>query len=232
MAVKAMSRTIAIGDIHGCLAALDALLERIQPAASDTIIFLGDYIDRGPDSAGVINRVLDLQEECNVVALHGNHEAMLMMARIDSTQVNFWLTYGGRETLESYGGDMDDIPDRHIEFFEDNKLYHETENYFFVHANYTPSLPLDAQPEYALLWEHLHAHLPEKHISGKRAVIGHTPQPNGDILVLDQLICIDTHCYGGGYLTALDVDNQTIWQADADGVMRDASSASEASGSA
>ena len=71
-----------------------------------------------------------------------------------------------------------------------------------------------------MLWEHLNVHLPQKHVSGKRAVLGHTPQASGDVLNLDQLICIDTHCYGNGYLTALDVGDLSIWQADKGGVVR------------
>ena len=76
-----MGRTIAFGDIHGCIAALDALLSEIDPIADDTLVFLGDYIDRGPDSAEVIRRVIGLQQTCNVVPLLGNHEAMMLMAK-------------------------------------------------------------------------------------------------------------------------------------------------------
>ena len=217
-----MSRTIAIGDIHGCIAALDALLREIKPANDDTLVFLGDYIDRGPDSAEVVRRIVGLHTMCEVVTLQGNHEAMLLMGLEDPSQLDFWLTYGGKQTLESYGGTIEDIPEAHIRFFRECKLYHDIEEYLFVHANFTPTLPLDKQPEYAMLWEHLNVHLPKQHGSGKRAIVGHTPQPNGEVLVLDQLICIDTHCYGNGYLTALDVESQTIWQADKDGAVREA----------
>lgn len=216
-----MGRTIAIGDIHGCIAALDALLREIKPANDDTLVFLGDYIDRGPDSAEVVRRVVGLHTMCEVVTLQGNHEAMLLMGIDDPSQLDFWLTYGGKETLASYGNSIEDIPEEHVTFFRECKLYHEIDDFFFVHANYTPTLPLEDQPEYAMLWEHLTAHLPAQHVSGKRAIVGHTPQSSGEVLVLEQLICIDTHCYGDGYLTALDVESQTIWQADKEGALRE-----------
>ncbi len=213
-------RTIAIGDIHGCLAALQALIDVIAPSAEDTLITLGDYIDRGPDSSGVLELLCELSSVCRVRTLLGNHEAMMLMAIADPRELDFWLSCGGEETLASYGGSLQDVPARHIELIRSCERYVETERHFFVHANYTPTLPLDQQPEYALLWEHLTTYLPTMHLSGKRAILGHTPQRDGEVLVMDQLICIDTYCYGTGWLTALDVNSEHIWQADRSGELR------------
>ncbi len=214
-------RTIAIGDIHGCLAAFRALVDVIAPSAKDTLITLGDYIDRGPNSSGVLDLLLQLRDVCNLRTLLGNHEAMMLMAIDHPEELDFWLSCGGEETLASYGGNLQDVPVDHLDLIRGCERYVETERHFFVHANYTPNLPLDQQPEYALLWEHLTVHMPVQHVSGKRAIVGHTPQRDGEVLVKDQLICIDTYCYGTGWLTALDVDREHIWQANRLGELRD-----------
>src|SRR5712675_42769 len=96
-------RTIAIGDIHGCSAALAALVRAIDPTELDTLVFLGDYIDRGTDSRGVLEQVLALTERCTVVPLLGNHEEMLLAALEGSSELRYWLRFGGKEARTSYG---------------------------------------------------------------------------------------------------------------------------------
>jgi serine/threonine protein phosphatase 1 len=214
------SRTIAIGDIHGCDLALARLLEDISPEPDDLIVTLGDYVDRGPNAPAVLDRLLQLQTECRLEPLLGNHEVMLLAALEDPSEFEFWLGAGGEPTLAAYGSDLGSIPAAHRRFLSICRPYVELDDFIFVHANYTPSLPLECQPEYVLYWEHLTAHLPGRHISGKTAIVGHTPQRNGRILRLDHLICIDTFCYGGGWLTALDVHSNKVWQADKDGESR------------
>jgi len=131
-------RTIAIGDIHGCSAALDALLEAIRPRHDDCIITLGDYINRGPDSRGVIERLIDLAHRCRLVPLLGNHEEMLFEALADSYPLHYFLGVGGDDTLDSYGPgrDLSLIPDDHIKFLKSGLDYRETETHIFVHASY------------------------------------------------------------------------------------------------
>lgn len=215
-----MGRTIAIGDIHGCSQALDALLSAIEPSASDTIVALGDYVDRGPDSRGVVERMLALAKDCSLVPLMGNHEIMLLDC-IDRDDIDpAWLTYGGKETLASYGGRLEDIPQEHVAFFRGLLPYFETESHLFVHANYQHNLPLAEQPPYLLFWEHLHLHLPRRHESGKTAIVGHTSQKSAEILDLGHVVCIDTFCHGGGWLTALDAGSGKVWQADRAGHLR------------
>jgi serine/threonine protein phosphatase 1 len=215
-----MSRTIAIGDIHGCSDALKALIDAIQPAADDTIVALGDYVDRGPDSREVISQLLTLGDRCHLVPLLGNHEIMMLNALSSQSDFSLWLNFGGLETLSSYGGNLDNLPPTHIDFLKSCQRTHETEFHIFLHANYFADLDLDDQPERRLFWEHLSASLPPPHHSLKTAVVGHTPQPDGEILDLGHLICIDTGCFAGGWLSALDVQSGQVWQADLIGDLR------------
>src|ERR1700686_4607229 len=96
-------RQFAIGDVHGCLTALQTLLDRLAPGREDKLIFLGDLIDRGPDSQAVVDTVLQLRQKCLVEVIEGNHEEMLLLSRHDQALFQAWLSFGGRETLASYG---------------------------------------------------------------------------------------------------------------------------------
>src|SRR4051812_16383710 len=219
------ARTIAIGDIHGCSAALNALVAAIRPRPEDTIITLGDYINRGPDSRGVLDRLIDLGWRCRLVPLLGNHDQMLLEAR-SGLHPTSWLGMGGIATLDSYGPgrDLALIPEEHFEFLEGGLDYHETDKHIFVHANHDPDLMMDQQPVVMLRWESLREMTPGPHESGKTVIVGHTSQKNGEILDLGYLKCIDTYCYGGGWLTALEVTTGQHWQADRHGRMRPHSS--------
>lgn len=209
-------RTFAIGDIHGHARALEALLQSIELQPEDTVIFLGDYLDRGPDSRGVIERILQLQTRHRVIPLLGNHEAALLDARDRDSAREFWLSpaCGGLATLASYGteaADLGVIPDRHWRFLEQLPLVHEMDTHFFIHANYAANWPLAQHDSRTALWLDLRD-LPGPHFSGKTAVVGHTPQMDGCILDAGHLLCIDTGCGFGGWLTALEVVSGEIWQ--------------------
>lgn len=210
-------RIIAIGDIHGCAQALEAMLSRLQPGPDDIVVTLGDYIDRGADSREVIEQLIQLRDQTTLISLLGNHEVMLLTALEQPSELSFWLDNGGQATVSSYGDQPHDIPDEHIAFMRECRLYYETDEHFFVHANYLPTVSLDQQPQYTLLWEHLSRFVPAPHVSGKIAVVGHTPQLNGEILDLEYLVCIDTHCFGGGWLTAVDTRSGQYWQFDKQG---------------
>jgi serine/threonine protein phosphatase 1 len=224
-------RTIAIGDIHGCSLALRALASAIDPGPEDLLVFLGDYIDRGPDSRGVLEQVIALAGRCVVVPLLGNHEEMLLGALEGQSELRYWLKFGGMEALASYGyggglgvtpsGLRGIIPADHLRFIRGCRDYFETVGHIFVHAYYESGRPLHEQEWGGLRWASLPPR-PEPHRSGKVAVVGHTPQKSGEILDLGFLKCIDTFCHGGGWLTALDVEAGTVWQADAQGRMRSA----------
>lgn len=181
----AHSRVIAIGDIHGSAAALDALLTTIAPAADELIITLGDYVDRGIDSAGVIERLIRLSSVCQLIPLRGNHEEMMMDARRGPEYLDFWKKLGGDATLisyapEEYAPGPDRVPAHHWHFLEHTcRDLHETESHVFAHGGLDPNLPLDQQPPSFLRWQTFPPSRP--HPSGKTLVCGHTPQRSGDL---------------------------------------------------
>jgi serine/threonine protein phosphatase 1 len=217
-------RILAIGDIHGCGRAFDTLLALVAPTDDDTIVTLGDYVDRGPDSFQVIERLIALNREKRLVALRGNHELMLLRARDEGEILSDWWQYGGQATLASYAsraeGPLVDVPESHWHFFEKTCVdWHETERHFFVHANAQPDLDLNKQSSYMLFWEHLFESAP--HCSGKVMICGHTQQRSGIPLNLGHAICIDTWAYGDGWLTCLDVSSGQIWQANQRGRCRE-----------
>ena len=218
-----MTRTFAIGDIHGYLDALNGLLDIIRPNSGDTIVMLGDYVDRGPNSRGVIERLIQLESECHLVSILGNHDQMALdIANGDTSNFLNWLGFGGEMTLDSYDcASPADFPKEHIEFLRRCVPWHESEQNIFVHANYIRELPMDQQPAEVLRWDSLRYRLPGLHCSGKKAILGHTSQKNGLPLELDYLTCIDTWIYGEGYLTAMDVDSAQFWQVDQSGASRE-----------
>ena len=218
-------RILAFGDIHGCLAAFDALLNLVAPVSHDLLVTLGDHIDRGPDSCGVVERLLEQHARHRMVSLCGNHEQMILEARQSPAVYDSWLMYGGAATLKSYSrsgraGHFDDIPEEHWDFFERDCLdWFETDRHFFVHAGAFPDLALDEQPLYMLRWEKFHA--PHPHVSGKVMICGHTRQLNGLPRNVGHAVCIDTWVYGQGWLTCLDALSGHFWQANQRGETRE-----------
>jgi serine/threonine protein phosphatase 1 len=213
-------RHIAIGDIHGHALALRGLLELIVPGSDDVIVTLGDVVNRGPDSRGVIETLLSLQEHCHLIPVLGNHEEMMLDSRHDRHAVDRWRYQGGTETLLSYGADLslDDIPESHWEFLNACRSFHETECHIFVHANYCWYSALDQQPASLLRWTSLEESVPRPHLSGKTVILGHTPGPVRD---RGYYHCIDTGCGFGGLLTAMDVLTGHCWQVNENGEQQD-----------
>jgi serine/threonine protein phosphatase 1 len=216
-------RTLAIGDIHGCDTALTVLLDEVRPAPEDQIVFLGDYIDRGPGSRAVIDQLLALSCQGRTVFLRGNHEVMVLAAREDPLKANLWLGYGGLEALDSYGATFRDdwaaaIPDSHWAFLEATARFYETDEVIFVHACLDPELDLADQPDRLLFWEYFDRVRPHK--SGKRIVCGHSPQWSGLINDRGFATCIDTDASRGGWLTCLEVITGNYWQANERGAAR------------
>ena len=203
-------RTLAIGDIHGCSMALDALLDAVAPTPDDTVIVLGDVIDWGPDSRGVVERIIACADRFRLVALRGNHEEMAIEARHDRGGHRLWLKLGGQAAIESYGSAG--IPDSHYDFFERAcRDIFETETHVFVHGGLDPNLPLDRQPVATLRWKAFQN--PTLHPSGKTMICGHTEQRDGRPRAVPGAVCIDTAACRGGWLTCLDVGTGQYWQA-------------------
>ena len=201
--------TYAIGDIHGCLGQLDRLLEQCSKHAAGrpaTLVFLGDYIDRGPDSAGVIRTIMQLQVRpgawSEVVALKGNHEAVALDVVDGATRPDFWLDQGGAETLQSYGiADTRDWPSEDIAWLRALPLSHDDGLRLFAHAGIDPDKPYDAQDAHDLMWIR-EPFLSDVRDHGRLIVHGHTPQKNGVPDWRGNRLNIDTAAVYGGPLTA------------------------------
>lgn len=204
------NKFVAIGDIHGCFESLKAIWQKLEPYRDSLHIFIGDYIDRGPKSREVVDFLLKEKENRNCIFLRGNHEQMLLDA-VHKGQTHNWMYNGGRSTLESYGieKDINKIPETHIQFYEDTKLFHDTDDYFFVHAGVPPHQTIaeskeDPRSKHFFLWgrEHLNAFdTPWE----KTVVFGHTPRAFP--IRKKNMLGIDTGCVydavGYGKLTAV-----------------------------
>jgi serine/threonine protein phosphatase 1 len=205
----------AIGDIHGMKNHLITLLSEIdkdihthkQPSK---IIFVGDYVDRGPDSAGVIdlliNRNRNSPEHIEHIFLMGNHEDMLLNDKIN------WMFNGGKQTVESYGLEpyIDDfvIPNEHEEFFEILRYYYQYDRYLFVHAGIFPYMKVEDANPFSLMWERKMNGYNGDYDYGYHVTHGHTPSKN--IGIAKNTINIDTACVFGGCLTAVKYDTNNI----------------------
>jgi serine/threonine protein phosphatase 1 len=203
-----MSNIYAIGDIHGCLDKLRTLMDQIGheiDPAQDTLVFLGDYIDRGPSSFEVVEYLIRLKTRFrDVVFLKGNHEEMLELY-LNGVDRSIYLMNGGNQTLENYldhsdQNEPDPIPVAHRNFLSSLTLFHETEKYIFVHAGLKEKVPLDQQKNEDLLW------IREKFIYStydfeKLVVFGHTPFT--EPLVMSNKIGVDTGAVYGNKLTCV-----------------------------
>ncbi len=185
-------RLIAIGDIHGEINKLNSLLENLNLAKSDTVVFLGDYIDRGKHSKEVIERLIDLSEKVNCIFLKGNHEQMVlkMLKTKSEADIGNWLMNGGNETLNSYG-DLLGMLMLHGKFLKNLKPYYLTDKYLFVHAGINPNKSLEEQNEDDLLWIR-DDFIDTKHNLKQKIIFGHTAfyEP----YIENDKIGIDTGC--------------------------------------
>ncbi|GAA4473621.1 metallophosphoesterase [Novipirellula rosea] len=204
-------RLIAIGDIHGHAMALRALIRAIQPSADDVIVPLGDYVNRGPDSKGVVECLIELQNRCNLVPILGNHDEMLLDARKDRYAYDRFLVSGGRETVASYGKQkLDGIPKSHWAFLESCRDYYETASFIFTHANFCSYTPLHLQLSSVLRWTGIDDLGICRHRTRKVAIVGHSAGEK--FRNYGTCICIDTGCGFGGLLTAYEPITGNQWQ--------------------
>ena len=217
-------RIHAFGDVHAQYFKLKRLVDRLFIQKDDLLVFVGDYIDRGDHAFEVIEYLLKLKEKHNCVFLKGNHEAMLM-DYMTGIHERLWIQNGGLATTESYyrnGWKMGrnrhylrrEMPRSHIEFYQNLKLYHETEDYIFVHAALWPQegLPLENQPEDIILWERKHF-IESDFDWGKKVIFGHTsfqkPFVMANKIGIDTGACYDP-AYGGGNLTCATLPDETF----------------------
>jgi len=224
-------RIYAIGDVHGCSSHLERLLALVEehitafPSRRPILVFLGDYIDRGPASRQVIDQLIVLREHREVICLKGNHESYLVEFLKNPAILPKWFQYGGLDTLHSY-----EITPRshfdpkeqeylatalslalhkrgHLEFLDQLKISFLCEDFFFVHAGVRPGIPLDQQSEEDLLWirdDFLH----HGGFLGKIVVHGHTPVSHPE--VCSNRINIDTGAYATGRLTCLIIERDRM----------------------
>jgi len=213
-----MNKIFAIGDIHGCLEKLQTLMKNIgADPQNDTLIFIGDYIDRGNSSSEVVDYVIRLKREYKkVVCLLGNHEHMLIRY-LEGVDEDMYLENGGIATLYSYGISRSEkpkkrkakIPREHRKFFEALLLHYETENFIFVHAGLKPGLQLCEQTMHDLLWVR-HEFIDAEDDFGKMVIFGHTPLSYP--LIMPNKIGIDTGAVLGGKLTCVELPAVKIHQ--------------------
>lgn len=218
-----MGRLLAISDIHGKLQHFKALINKIDLKPEDTLVLMGDYIDRGEDSKGVLDYILELKPLCNLVTLLGNHDAM-MRDTLYNTDIDsqnrwgyVWFNNGGIETLSSYGVGFEvlDKPElipislkEHWEMIRGMPLYYVTDTHIFVHSTPRSDLSIEAHSEEELIWRR-----PSnkdrngfyKHVSGKVVVSGHTAQNGIPLILSDHNILIDTGCFFSGVLTCIEI---------------------------
>jgi len=210
----------AIGDVHGRLDLLEPLwvkidaLSRLSSCRTRTLVFVGDYIDRGKYSAELVERLLEGFPGFETVFLKGNHDETLLQFLVDPSVGEAWRNFGGLETLNSYGvthrpgmewaetrnAFAQALPEKHLQFFKNLKLHVTIGDYLFVHAGLKPYVPLEEQRERDLLWIR-EEFLDSRANFGRIIVHGHTP--TGAPVVKHNRIGIDTGAFMSGTLTAL-----------------------------
>lgn len=212
----------AIGDIHGCLTALKTIFDHGLVQKEDTVVFLGDYVDRGSDSKGVVDWLLENKSNYHFEFILGNHEIMMLESRYNPEVASDWLRFGGAETLASYQlkhnkGWIDKIDYTHWRFMEDCRPYFELEDFIFVHAGLESEKELIDQDHHHLFWKKYE--IPEMYSAYKTVICGHTSRKNGEIADFGHTICIDTYAYGGKWLTCLNVETKDYIKANNDGLI-------------
>ncbi len=214
-------RLFAIGDVHGCMAELGRLLDAIPATGGDTVVFVGDYIDRGPDSRGVIDLLLEWRARtpARSVFLRGNHEDMALGYLDRGGQWGeAWLRNGGVATLRSYGVDPQlpesevaaRIPSAHVDFMAALETRFAWGDYRVVHAGVRPGIAWDAQTTEDLLWIR-EEFLDHPHDLGATVIFGHTPHRR-IVEGLPYKLGIDTGCVYGGALSCVALPEGRVYQ--------------------
>jgi len=228
-----MAKTWIFPDIHGCRKTLESLFKQIRPSKEDHLIFLGDYIDRGPDSKGTIDFVMNLQDEkYQVTPLIGNHEQYFVEAYYEARnrkkgwfskkppKFKAWMEHGGKEALESFGvKDLRKIPPEYIDWIEKCQYYLELDEYVVVHAGLNFHIDDPFQDKHSMLWIKEFDIFPEK-IGNRKIIHGHTPVSHefiAEVVESDRydFIDLDNGIYmpdrqGYGNLMAFEVNSKQL----------------------
>ncbi len=217
-------RKIVISDIHGCLQTFKALLYKIMLTKNDELYLLGDYIDRGPDSKGVIDLIWKLQNEGHFVhCLRGNHEQMLLDSFNDPYDQQLWQDHGGLDTMKSFGAKtVEEIPMEYLEWIDRLNYFIEIDQYILVHAGLNFDLPNPFEGKEAMLWIRNWYERIKKDWLGDRIIVhGHTPTPAFDVYEnLQQIAERSTMIIDGGavydipslgYLFAFDLEKKQLY---------------------
>lgn len=210
--------TFAVGDIHGCFHKLRRLIAACENAGGDPsarFVFVGDYVDRGPDTSKVIALLIELQQQDKdrFVCLRGNHEDLLLRAaRADRTDADLmtWWSNGGEATLDSYGAtDPGDLPAEHLAWIRALPFMHRDRRRLFVHAGIRPGVSIAQQAEKDLLWIR-EPFLSSEQRHGALVVHGHTPTGSGLPDLRPNRLNLDTGaCFGRPLTAALFSRDQT-----------------------
>lgn len=227
-----MKRLIAVGDIHGQMGKLLGLMELLQPGPEDQFVFLGDYVDRGPDSRGVIDYLIEFKKKFpNAIFIRGNHDQMLLDALVElgkadgqrlrdlsmvfaadaePSDLDLLLFNGGRQTLASYRLEsfMQGLPTEHVKFLQETVFWWCHDEFVFVHAAVENGVALEQQDPYFLLWQRW----ADPGANGEVHVVGHHPTTNRKPLFEEGRISLDTGAGYGYALTACDVFTKEFWQ--------------------
>ena len=212
-------RTFVIGDIHGCAATLRRLVDgTLRPFPNDRIYLLGDLIDRGPDSKGVLDFIFDLQGRgLSVSGVRGNHEEMFLQAGNGVYDLSLWSSNGGQTTLESFQADgPGDIPHRYRAFLGSLPFYLLLDDFVIVHAGLNFDTPSPFDDTSAMLWTRSPV-VDRQRIGGRRLICGHTPvsRTRLEASLNSSKIMLDNGCvFGGrpetGSLAALELGSMTV----------------------
>jgi serine/threonine protein phosphatase 1 len=211
-----MNRIFAIGDLHGCsLTFRKLILEKIDLQKEDDLYLLGDYVDRGPDSKGVIDFILELKEKgFKVHTLRGNHDQMMMDSGKNKGHFRDWVENGGKETLKSFGvKSYDEMESKYKTFFYETKFYFETGLYILVHAGLNFNIEDPFKDTHAMMW--IRGFWVDERKLGDRIIAhGHTPIPwpvirrqAGENVIDIDGGCVYTKHHGFGYLVALNLSS-------------------------
>lgn len=217
-------RKIAISDIHGCLKSFKALLYKIVYSKRDELYLLGDFIDRGPDSKGLIDYIWQLQYEGHFIhCLRGNHEQMLLDSFNDPSDLELWQIHGGLDTMKSFGTEsLEEIDEEYLRWIDNLPYFAEVDEYILVHAGLDFDVPNPFDSIHSMIWIRNWYNKIKKDWLGDRIIVhGHTPTNASaireNLSKIDErsTMVIDGGCvydrFDLGYLFAFDLDKRQLY---------------------